>query len=197
MSTSTTREVAVVSAKILGCAAIGIAGGHFGVLFLGALGLPAALLASESAKKSLEFGVEKSTEILAELGLSSLSERERDDPLEEIFRKAARQALRSIYNPLKAAATSVAPSSRAIYREWFQNWDRALEHLPFEDYEQIPSGPASREEWLERFSSALALLNAQGRMLGKRDKHNEGQPAAGRYFLSFTPGQFEAPPPTW
>jgi hypothetical protein len=147
MSTSIAREVAVVTAKTLGCAAIGIAGGHFGVLFLGALGFTGGMLASESAKKTIEFGVEKSAEVLAELGLSALSERERDDPLEEIFRKAARRALQSIHNPLKAASISVAPSSPVIYKEWFHNWDKALEHLPFEDYEQISSCPATRGEW--------------------------------------------------
>ena len=195
MSALIAREVAVVTARTLGCAAIGIAGGHFGVLFLGALGLTGGMLASESAKKALEFGVENSVGVLAELGLLSLSERERDDPLEGIFRNAARRALQSIHNPLKASSTSIAPSSPAFYNEWFLNWDKALEHLPSEDFEQISSRPATREEWLQRLSSALALLNAQGRMLAdKSDKCNGEQPASGRYLVSFTPGQFEPPP---
>jgi hypothetical protein len=150
-----------------------MAGGHFGMLLLGGLGVAGTAAASGPAKEILKFASEKASEIAAELGLEYLPKRERNDPLQRVFTQSLRKAL----NEIKADAASRLSISDpgALVGDnmdaWFKNWDRAREAPLLEDFDAILA-PKTAEEADSQLRACLALLNAQGKMLDRKAKED-------------------------
>ncbi|SDE90011.1 NACHT domain-containing protein [Terriglobus roseus] len=190
MSSPLAKSAAIATAKTACGAVIGMAGGHFGVLLLGALGVAGATAASEPAKKILEFASEKASEIAAEIGLEALPEREWNDPLQLVFTQSFRKALNEIH---AHAAASPSISGYGVvtqeFKDWFGSWDLALEASLLEDFDQILLGPDTSEEAECRLRHCLALLNAQGMLLETKTKRD-----ATRRLITFQQNQFEEPP---
>jgi hypothetical protein len=184
------KSAAVATAKTACCAVIGMAGGHFGVLLLGALGVAGSAAALDPTKKVLEFASEKASEIAAELGLEKLADRERDDPLELVFQ----EALRASFNQIRARLQTLSIVGRDAFTDematWFENWDLGLKTFAADDFKKISIGEDTVEEYERRLSNCLALLNAQGEML---DPKKGGE--ASHRFVTFEQNQFQAPPP--
>ena len=191
MSNELVKSAAVATAKTACCAVIGMAGGHFGMLLLGGLGVAGTAAASGPAKEILKFASEKASEIAAELGLEYLPERERNDPLQRVFT----QSLRTALNEIKAdAASRLSISSQGALagddvNAWFKNWDRALETPLLEDFDAILA-PETAEEADSRLRDCLAVLNAQGKMLDRRAKND-----ASHRLITFGQDKLDEPEP--
>jgi tetratricopeptide (TPR) repeat protein len=191
MSTSLAKSAAVATAKTACCAIIGMAGGHFGMLLLGGLGVAGAVAGSEGTKEILKFASEKASEIAAEIGLEKLAERERNDPLQRVFTQSFRNSLQEIRT--RASASLSITGSRALTEEeekWFENWDRALEEPLLDDFDQIALGADTAEEAERRLRDFLVLLNAQGKLLLTGKKRT-----ASHRLITFVEDELEGPPP--
>jgi tetratricopeptide (TPR) repeat protein len=181
------KSAAVATAKTACCAVIGIAGGHFGMLALGALGIAGAI---KPAEKILEFAIEKSSEIFAEIGIDWLGDREGNGPLEQVFREALRKALNEIR--AKAGETrsfldSIEKEKKEEIEDWFDNWDRALKAPVLKDFEQIPLKPDTTEGAEQRLREFLRVLYGQGKIHGRKANASVGT-------VVLQPGALEMPP---
>lgn len=171
MTHSLAKEAVLATTKTACCAVIGMAGGHFGMLLLGALGGAGAIAAGESTRELLKFASEKGSEIAAEIGLSVVSERQHGDPLERVFCDSLRQSLREIFNKARSSTSIGGPNSEIPgFDEWFENWDLALKFPLLDSFDNIPLGPDTADDAKYRLRECLALLNAQGAMLKGKSK---------------------------
>jgi hypothetical protein len=191
MSNELVKSAAVATAKTACCAVIGMAGGHFGMLLLGGLGVAGTAAASGPAKEILKFASEKASEIAAELGLEYLPERERNDPLQRVFTQSLRTALNEIRADVASRMSVSGPGALAgnDVDDWFENWDRALEKPLLGDFDAILA-PKTAEEADSRLRDCLALLNAQGKMLGRKAKKD-----ASHRFITFGQDKLDEPEP--
>ncbi len=183
------RETVIATAKTACCAVIGLAGGHFGMLFLGALGAAGTVAASDPIRKTLELATEKASEIAAEVGIVALAEREPDDPLERIFQSALRQSFQQIRSALSSHSVAGDRALTSEMIDFLDNCDRALETVAVNEFDKILIISPTDEESDRCLREALTLLNAQGRRLDPRRKHESTD-----RIITYRPDELEEPP---